>query len=145
MPHAPIIIETIISLAKAGLSRSAIAERMKLTRSAVCGILHHRGIKSPTKTKASPRPRGDFTPAGKVRRTITKAKVSKPPPPPVICNNLLQTNLPGVTLDELQPHHCRWILDGGLYCGAAKRERSYCDQHAALAYRSPAERQRQAA
>lgn len=44
----------------------------------------------------------------------------------------------GVSFFDLQPDHCRWPLDGGAFCGEARREdSSYCDCHHARAYVAP--------
>lgn len=41
-----------------------------------------------------------------------------------------------VTLEQLEPRHCRWPLDDGRYCGHTRAHVtvSFCRQHMAVAY-----------
>lgn len=41
----------------------------------------------------------------------------------------------GVSLLDLGPHHCRFPIDGGFFCGGTRRgDSSYCPHHHAIAY-----------
>jgi hypothetical protein len=124
--HRPEVVDRITSLAVAGLTRSAIASQVGLTRSAVCGLLHRLGIFTPAPRKP---PRLERT----KRPYIRMAKPSKPEPR--IISKEKSINSPGVAWCDLAGHHCRWPLDGARWCGKAKREGSYCSHHFALAYR----------
>lgn len=47
----------------------------------------------------------------------------------------------GVSFEDLEPHHCRFIagdpLKGGVYCGQPKKEKSsFCPEHHALCFKS---------
>lgn len=130
MPYAPDVIEAVMALAAAGLTRSQIAAKVGMTRSAVIGICWRRDVAAPTKEPKPAKPRRP--------RTITlKAKPSKPLP----IKSDIMSNLPGVSWGDLQHHHCLWPLDGDRWCGEAKRDGSYCTHHARLAYRPAIARQ----
>lgn len=42
-----------------------------------------------------------------------------------------------VALLDLKPHHCRWPLDEGGFCGCRKVRGAYCEEHANRAYKTP--------
>ncbi len=135
--HPQPLVDRIISLANAGLTRAAIASQVGLTRSAVSGLLHRLDIFTPAPAKP-PKP-------ARPRRSYTKAKSSKPLP--VMFGKITRhRNLPSVSWADLAVHHCRWPIDNDLWCGNSKTDGSYCAGHAALAYRPAVDRQhRQAA
>lgn len=146
--HTPAVVDEVIALARAGYSRRIIGERFKISRSSVCGILHRAGVKTSGNKPPSGRSSAEQPPKAKPRPRTVKAESSRrelTPPLPAKSDNLSFLNLPGVTLDELASHHCRWILDTGRYCGDHKREGSYCSRHARLAFQPAYVRQRRAA
>lgn len=132
MPHAQDVVDRIIELAKAGVTRKDIGAKFGLSRSALCGILWRRGI-APAARPA----KGAKKPAHKLARLKT-AKPSNPVP--VKFTNLVNLESPGVSWGDLQLSHCRWPLDGDRWCGQTKREGSYCFLHFALAYRASHQR-----
>ena len=124
MPQA--VVDRIVDLSRSGLSRSIIASKVGLSRSAVCGCLWRRGEKPAVtiirKNSAQPpRPR----PA---KRRSVSADTERPVAPP---RSL------AVTLLELAPHACHWPTSGEdatphLFCGADRGDSghpSYCHWH----------------
>jgi len=82
----------------------------------------------------------------------TKVRERHPPEKPkpidkpnghVVTVSRLKNNPPKMlTIMELKPRHCRWIIgdprdESSRYCGAHKERGAYCHEHAALCYVEP--------
>lgn len=128
-----------------GLSASAIAARIGLkSRSAVCGkarrlelprrsagLARHACKRVAIKPETPKRLPQKRTPSPKV---VTAPRISAEPLPPETVWKPLSDRKP-IALLDLEPHHCRWPVDGGS-CGCNKvKGLSYCEQHAATAFR----------
>lgn len=102
-----------------------------VTRNAVIGKVHRLGIEP----RAKPAPRKPR----RVRRPRQKlTMMSEPPLKPVILKQDLEQPSLGISVADLQEHHCRWIpFDDRLHCGHPKSNGfSYCAFHSRIAYRS---------
>jgi hypothetical protein len=131
-------------------SRSAILGKVHRLGDLVPRTRAHGHVKSTNRKersdKGTGKPRGPYKPRGAYRSIF-----ERPDPRPVADSHALAGSSPG-TLMDLQPHHCRWPVDGCgatmLYCRDNRHvsEHStfpYCLAHCRMAYR-PA-RQRAAA
>jgi len=119
----------------AGLSTSETAQRLGLSRNAVCGHRYRMGLKMspdrPSRAK-TPKPPPSKRRAPLQRKRLKAASQSTPAP--------IATHLPAIRpipFAELQPHHCRWpIGDPGQrgfgYCGQPidpDAPQQYCCHH----------------
>lgn len=161
LPHEPSVIDQVIALAKSGLSRAAIAQRMSLTRSSVCGILWRRGISTPQPKPAAtskglshvtkPRPAKIKTSKEEKHtqdnsNNVTTTEVAKRghgTSRPLLPSRPAHAS--GVSWSDLAAGHCRWPLANMNFCGEPMRHGSYCLHHAALAYRPATDRQQRRA
>lgn len=127
--HSADIVQAIVALATAGLSRAQIAAQIGgLSRSAVCGVLWRKGFTTPkpeTKAKPARQPRRIKPVKAKPVRTVVPMGTT-----------LAGTGVPWCDLDTTRC--CTWPVQGGLWCGEAKTDGSYCREHFALAYRRAA-------
>jgi hypothetical protein len=60
----------------------------------------------------------------KIKRQHTKAISPMRPLPPIT-----KPACTPVSLADLEPHHCRFIVSAGSYCGSDKTMQSYCTYH----------------
>jgi hypothetical protein len=141
--HPEPVVENIISLAKQGLPRSEIARQVGMTRNAILGLLHRRGITAPvvtkparpkrtaarTVTRKSKRQSDSEAKANAIAAAAVKAAAIEAAAKAVSVSS-------GVTWADLNSsHQCRWPLDGALWCGEAKTIGSYCTKHFNLSRR----------
>ena len=122
--------------ANPSLSMSDIGKQLGIGRSAVAGkisrlMLPHRAHASFRRTNIS---EGKGMPR-RIRPKTVSATVAKPPA------RVVEPGTP-VPLMDLEPHHCRWLQDDGLFCGNQKERGSYCSGHAAITYVADAPRAR---
>jgi GcrA cell cycle regulator len=122
-----------------GLSCSQVAavlrEEFKVTisRNAVIGKIHRLGIQARSRNpKVVIRPRPVV--ASKPKPSAPKAPRRRAPVPVPIEQFFAPAREGGVSLLELEYHHCRWIegnpSDERPYCGASRIVgRSYCPHH----------------
>jgi hypothetical protein len=131
------VIEQIVALAAAGLSRAMIAEQVGITRNAICGLLHRRGIRAAGAPRIS-----------KPRRSSRPPKRRAPAPTPRCAPaEIVGVIRPAVPLTELSDDGCHWPVSWGegratLFCNhgrAGSGHPSYCRQHAMRAIRTEAE------
>lgn len=118
-------------LHKQGLSIGQIAADFGVERGAVAGKLHRLGLlgksvrRAPVRKEQKPKA---------VRRT--PFRVSEVLPAPAIDT----PPATGVSLFDLQSHHCRWPVGDAPYvfCGAMKVDGRYCASHVRLSRRGVA-------
>jgi hypothetical protein len=130
---------------ESGLSSGEIAKSLGVTRGAVMGVIHrikgngrvfHRVAK---KVVTVAQPQEEVKPMVKNPRPIEpKIKVHKPAPAPAPLPKPPKLD-GGVTMFELTPKSCRYILgpvngDNTRYCGEPKVSTAYCKHHKALCY-----------
>jgi GcrA cell cycle regulator len=143
MAIPPPIIEEIVALAAAGLSRTLIADRIGhgITRSAVSGLLARRGIKTAKAPRISKPRRSTRPPVRRVRapveRRFRRGDES---------GQVAHTIRPPASLLELADDGCHWPVSGKglatLFCNhgrAGSGHPSYCQRHAMRAIKSEAE------
>lgn len=128
-----------------GLTYSAIAKQIGVSRVAIAGAAHRNGLESP------------YSPGANGKKGQRRLKTSEPksriaptqpiaPPDAFIDRTPIKPKawepLPGTTpkpLEDLGHHDCKWPIghDHPLsFCGQpAAPDKIYCDAHAALAYR----------
>ena len=105
MAQSPAVIDQIIALASAGASRAVIADRLGLSRSAVCGILWRRGIGAPEL----------------VERVKRKPRRREPAPDPVPVEPIAPDPASFVCWAELDVMQCCcWPVSDDLWSGAPK-------------------------
>lgn len=117
-----LIVERLRDLIARGLNFAQIAHDLGCTRNAAIGKAHRLGI---------------VTAPHKVGSTKPKIKLPHPPvlrlepkpfprPAPVLAGE--------ITFLNLEPNHCRYLFDDGLFCGKPKAIKSYCAYHASRCY-----------
>ena len=141
--HSEDVVETVIALAKQGMARSEIARQVGMTRNAVLGLLHRRGIKAAPiniKTKRSKRNRACHVNSSKAKQVKDREAAIAAAAVKAAALNAQAKAVSissGVTWDDLNSsHQCRWPIADGLWCGQAKATRSYCVHHYALSRRA---------
>jgi hypothetical protein len=108
------VIDEIIAYSRAGMPRSAIADKVGMSRSSICGLLWRRGER-PVERERKP-------PSRPVRKLVVRSKPPKSTP---------------VTLLEISKRGCHWPVSGEglatMFCNASRRNSghvSYCKFHA---------------
>src|SRR5215475_86814 len=116
-----------------GVSSGLIAKEFGCTRNAVIGKVHRLDL--PTRQpKMMVHSENPLPEVRRIRKPVYM-KLPLPPEPPVE-----PPSIGGVSLMDLEPHHCRFIVgssnDGlALYCGHQKVwGTSYCGHHAKLCF-----------
>lgn len=111
-----------------GLTMRGAAIVLGLTRSTVGGKASRMGLKwKTTPSKLAPK-------RVRKRRSGRKAATKPRGPTPIVLAG--RSSSQPVTILQLEAHHCRWPLDGALYCGAHRnRGEPYCEPHLNNAYR----------
>ncbi len=149
-------IESLIKLWHEGLSASTIAARIGgITRNAVIGKVHRLGLVG-RKPAYSPRPtdgRQDRADRERLRKTIKRVRDAnrlqklqegikrRLPGPPIDAEPYTPAPAPQIAritniinLDE-GAHHCKWVCDGGGWCGdKALPGKSWCEAHARVVF-----------
>lgn len=136
--HDATLIDRIISLALSGPTRAAIAAQVGMTRSQVCGHLWRRGVapvvkkakrveaKTSTKPRRKPADR-NMSSTTDLKNVASDTFGNTTSTAHLKTNKMLhlncETKAPGVSWDDLQPHHCRWPTSEGLWCGEPSRPR----------------------
>jgi hypothetical protein len=124
----------------AGLTLTAIGERLGISRGAVSGVVDRHGFTR----RAEPERIREWKARGRVRVQKSedqRIRRPRPSPRPSLSDHLISDHLiPGVTLMELRPQHCRWPVgeaSGALqrFCGQEVVGGSvYCAGHSARAF-----------
>lgn len=144
-------VETLLRLHQEGLSATVIAERIGAqSRSAVIGKLHRIGapkrpsiIRKKAHVQSQRKPRSFVTQAPRIApvkaRTWSPVPVDGTPLP-----DPQATDIPRISIEKLEPHHCRWPCaehksnDAPIYCGCTPVPGlPYCEDHARRAYQPP--------
>lgn len=149
-------VETLKTLWDGGLSAGKIASRLgAVSKNSVIGKAHRLGLR---RRKASTKPTRKQSRLGALM-TISKARQVRPSIAkaggikPRVNKNIHRegsalpaadpTDVARVTLDELEPHHCRWPVGTPAhgFCGCQRAHGPYCEDHARRAYenQTPAE------
>lgn len=121
--HTDETIDRVLALRKQGLSASAIAGQMGLSRNAVVGIWH----------RSAP---ADRTHVARRRNFPTPPRVFHPSaslPGDRLHDSAAFRGTPRVAgVRDLERHHCRWPIERG-FCGCRKvAGTSYCNDHLIL-------------
>lgn len=126
--------------------------KIQVSRNAVVGKAFRLGLCITTKTKVSPHTHTSFGDGQSSRRILRNVRESiriipagsggalrivksviVEEPAPAQCPSSL-----GLTIEQLEPHHCRFITDDGAhYCGATIFKYSFCRFHFNIAYLPP--------
>jgi len=131
----------------ATLSAADIGAIMGTTRNSIIGKVHRLGLKGkkPVRSAIAERPRSRA--AREAKRALLEAEL----PPPNRANVIVYEAIPGgISLMELESHHCRAVLQNGSgsqrarFCGGTCGSRvnrqgkmvqmSYCEFHARQYY-----------
>jgi len=132
-------VALIKSLWAKGLSAGKIAAQLgDVSRNAVISKLYRSKVPGRVETASKPtvkRVPPKRTPSRPVAQQVSlPPRLSALPLPPETVWKPLPGRKP-VALLDLEPHHCRWPVDGGS-CGCNKVPGlPYCEQHAATAFR----------
>jgi GcrA cell cycle regulator len=132
------IVDQIVALTQAGLSRALVADQLGVTRNVVCGLVHRLGI-VPTAgatriRKKPPRP---------PKSTALKSGTHRWRPRPTPVAPIVGVIRPPATLLELAEDGCHWPVNDGwgsgtLFCNCGRTgsgHPSYCRRHAARSVR----------
>ena len=116
-----------------GVSSGLIAKELGCTRNAIIGKVHRLKL-STREPKMMVNSENPLPEVCRIRNTVYMKSNIPPPEMP-----FEPSPIGGVSLMELEPHHCRFIVgsseDGlALYCGEPKHYGSYCDYHGRLCY-----------
>lgn len=177
-PHSlwarePAAAERAIALYRGGASATTIMAAMRaefggvVTRSAVQGLMHRRGVRRserhgvtvvtermrtiahrrPLKVRCAPRA---TCPVAFGERPNLPARPPRPTRPEPSDALVITSGPPGVLFADLQREHCRWPLWPGdapawsprRFCGARRRDPDalldhYCPEHGAMAFVPP--------
>jgi GcrA cell cycle regulator len=146
-------VETLKKLWCDGVTASAIAEAIgEVTRNAVIGKVHRLGLAGrATTSRKRPvsRPASHFPAPSPSRKSRSQPRVhpawrplvTTMPRRSLILPELGASPVEPVTVANLTERSCRWPLGDPMrpdfhFCGRSKpAARSYCDHHAAIAYR----------
>jgi len=136
---------------KDGLSAALIADRLGgVTRNAVIGKAYRMGLDPRATYQRKPMAKRErrpvrIYPKRESRLSLVPVDATPLPPPHV-------TDIPRVSMLELEQHHCRWVcadfvnVETPQYCGCKKIEGlPYCENHARRAYQVPGMGQKQIA
>ena len=132
-PWSPGTVERLLILRAQGLKLSSIAADLGTTRSAIEHKLRRLRSQKPARARLP-------CPLIPSSRTLTLwsgvAPRSERQSGKMIRSGLHE---PGITLFDLRPHHCRWIVSGSgaaaLYCGKPRVGTSpYCVEHTQRAW-----------
>lgn len=139
--------ETAAALWRDGRSAAFIAREFgpPVTRSAVAGLMHRLGIKSPKPKSKSRSPTSEFRLRQRgPRAPIVSPKRQRREARPSIASLPALVHCEPVSLLDAQIHHCRWPLgesrdfESFRFCGAATTSgSSYCAHHHILSRRPP--------
>jgi GcrA cell cycle regulator len=150
-------VTVLTALRDQGYSCSQIGDVIGMSRNAVIGKVHRLKLSTPRKEKRSggmvkPTRRSEtglhrkrvLTPRIiEMRRPAEKKRAVEPAPVAILPNVPPSvTGVPGVSLLDLKPHHCRWPNgDVGSpdfhFCGDRRVDgRPYCRSHCQIAYAS---------
>ena len=138
-PWSSVTVERLLILRAQGLKLSSIAADLGTTRAAIEHKLRRLRSQNPAQAPAAR------------RRLIPSSRSSDPVPQGVAprerndhTEKMMRSGLnePGITLFDLRPHHCRWIVSGSgaeaLFCGEPKVGLSpYCVEHTQQAWQRP--------
>jgi|SRR5687767_15168124 len=148
-------VTVLTTLRDQGYSCSQIGDVIGMSRNAVIGKVHRLKLSAPRKEKRSgmlkPTRRSEtgllrkrvLTPRPlEMRRLAEKMHAVELHPPAALLPTVppSEQGVPGVSLLDLQPHHCRWpIGEVGAadfhFCGDHRVEgRPYCSAHCRLAF-----------
>lgn len=113
-----------------GLTRAQIAERLGLTKGQVDGVLYKYELKKMVDNGAD------------LKLVAPRNGSRNQPSAPATVNDILPVEVsfeppPGkVSIFNVRANQCRWLDDGGFFCGEPTRKptRSYCDHHHALCW-----------
>lgn len=135
--------EELRVLRKRGLSCAAIAAELHTSRNSVTGKLDRLGIPSPHIAAAPKKPRAPRRP--KAQPAIVIKLSNSTPPAPIRVVPPAPNSIP-ISILDVQPHHCRSVLEQreqrgrhmlAMFCGDQKTAgSSYCAFHDRL-YRAP--------
>jgi hypothetical protein len=125
--------QKLIAWAKEGITYGKIAKALGFTRNAVIGKAN--------RLKLKPRTCGGW----QVESGKQNVRARKPRHPIIddtqvkeLCDTLILDSDPPederITFADLEPHHCRWPIDGKS-CGRKKTDHRYCRPHIARADR----------
>jgi hypothetical protein len=133
---SPVTVERLLTLRAQGLKLSRIAADLGTTRAAIEHKLRRLRGQKPVQAPAARRP---LTPTS--RNSDPLARGVAPTERNDNTEKTMRSGLhePGITLFDLRPHHCRWIMFGSgaeaLYCGKPKVGTSpYCVEHTQRAW-----------
>ena len=132
-PWSPVTVERLLILRAQGLKLSRIAADLGTTRSAIEHKLRRLRSQKPVQAPAARvLSTGSRTSDPLVGRCAQERRQSGK-------DDEVGTYEPGITLFDLRPHHCRWIVSGSgaeaLYCGKPRVGTSpYCVEHTQRAW-----------
>src|SRR3954469_870217 len=132
----PVTVERLLTLRAQGLRLSSIAAELGTTSSAIEHKLRRLRSQKPAQAPAA---RGPLKASSRNSDPLIRgvAPTERDDNPQKMMRSGL--NEPGITLFDLRPHHCRWIVSGSgaeaLFCGKPKVGASpYCVEHTQRAW-----------
>jgi hypothetical protein len=131
------IIDQVVALTEAGLSRATVADQLGITRNTVCGLVHRLGIAPATEA-----PRIRKPPSGGRRQCTAQPRRPQIQTPARVAG-IVGVIRPPATLLELADDGCHWPIRWGtgrptLFCNCGRTgsgHPSYCRRHAARSVR----------
>lgn len=145
-------VATLRRLDAQGMSFSNISNELGITRNAAIGKARRIGLPLRAREVSTAKPRAKrrtpFRQKTKTRLTnhgnrFDYVEIYEADD---VINLAPEISPIAVTFMQLEPHHCRWPVNGEdaqmLFCAAPKSgQHSYCPRHCRLAYNAPAPRQ----
>src|SRR5215210_4844746 len=115
---SPVTIERLLILRAQGLKLSRIADELGTTSAAIEHKLRRLRSQKPAQAPAA---RGPLIPSSRNSDLLVRGVTPRERNDDAEKMIRSGLNEPGITLFELRPHHCRWIISGSgagaLYCG----------------------------
>ena len=136
--------QRIVEMWKQNKTSTEIAKELRMTRSAVMGVVSRHGERKTPDKIVSSKPlktkvievANIYNPRQSVRKKI-KVRLTRPEKYFGVSEpfkEMTYVKTKGKKLLDLGLFDCRWIFDDNSYCAQPKTFRSYCEHHAKIVY-----------